>query len=76
MQIVFSMFHHNHRNSKSKIGTRLVGYCFDRLDHVLWRIVEGLCNGGVEKTLGVERLVGCSVEAWKIRLRAVQMIET
>ena len=72
------VFHHSNSNPncKSEAGPRRVRCCCDRPDRALERIVEGLWNLGLEKPVGVESLVGCTVGAWTIReLRAGQMME-
>lgn len=71
------IFHHSNRNSKTGIGTRIVGYCCDGPDYaVLGRIVEGILELGLEKPLSVQNLVCCSVGGWKKRmLREIQMME-
>lgn len=30
------MFHHNNNNPKTEVGTGIVRFCCDRLDHVFW----------------------------------------
>ena len=40
-----------HSTNLREVGTRIVGYCCDRLDQVLRRIVGNLWNAGLEKLL-------------------------
>lgn len=41
-ELLFVMvFHHSNRNPG--VGTRVVGYCCDKADHVLERAVRGHC---------------------------------
>jgi hypothetical protein len=59
-----------------QMDTSVVGYCCDRPDHVLGRIVKGLLNFELEEPLSVKSFVECSLVSWKIRLlRAMQMME-
>lgn len=38
---------------------RFMGFCCDRPDHVLLRIIEQLWNLGLEKLLSVQKLISC-----------------
>lgn len=63
-QFAFVMVLHNNNSNpkKTEIGTRIVGYCCHRSDHVLGRMVEELWNFSLEKS----QLVGCSLGAQKM----------
>lgn len=57
-------------HSETETGTRSMGYCCDRPDLGLGRIVEVFWNLELEKGL-----MGYSVGAWKIRMfRVMQMV--
>jgi hypothetical protein len=49
--------------SRPRWHARIVGYCCDRPDHIVWGRMwkEGLWNLGLEKPLSVESPVSCSV---------------
>lgn len=51
--------YHTNRNTKTEMGTRLVGYCCDEPDDTLGRTVEGAWNFELEKSLSVWSLMRC-----------------
>lgn len=60
MLILVVVFYHSYRKiTTTEIDTRIVGHCCDRHDHVLGRIVEGLWNFRLGKSLSVQSLLNC-----------------
>lgn len=53
-----------------------MGHCCDRPDQVLVKIVQGLCNYGLQELLSIKSSVDCFVGVLKIKMsRTIQTME-